>query len=140
MIIYNSHLLNNKQRFRKALIFSLFASIACSVGFALLVKFTHITFSIYYVITGYIIAKVISDVGHGVGNKYRYLGVVMTILSFILTEIFVIAGLEIILHPDMWIIAIKIVLSSWVNLSFNTLITLLFMAAGIFTAFNQSSI
>lgn len=140
MQIYNSHLLNNKQRFQKAILFSFLAAIGCAIVFSLFVQFTRITFSIYYIATGYIIAKVINETGHGVGKKFAILGAGMTIFSFILTEMLIIAGFEIITMPQYWPQMARLVINSWSSFGYHNIMTLLFMFGGALTAYNNSSI
>lgn len=138
--IYNSKLMNNKQRFNKAILYGLLAAIGCSIVFSLIVKVTNFSFSIFYLLTGYIISKTISDVGRGVQVKFSYLGAGLTILSIILTELFIYTDYSILFQPSYWLPGIKMVLTIWSNFNTNSIITVFFQVWAVYIGYSNSSL
>ncbi len=144
MQIYNSHFMNNKQRMIKAALYGLLCAIGCAVVSTYLTQLTaqmlHITFPILYVVSGYLIAQAIHKAGGGIGVKYSYLGAGLTVFSILLSEIFAFGGFDILVHPQLWSITIQIMFRSWFAFSGNSILTLFFMAWGIYTGYSESNI
>lgn len=138
--IYNSHMLNNKQRFYKSILFGILAALGCAVVFSLFVRMTNIQFFIFYVLTGYVVSKVITETGRGVGKKFAFLGAGLTFLSIVFTEIFIYLGYDILLQPNYWFSGIRLVLNLWSNLNSHNLMTVFFMAWGVYIGYSNSSI
>lgn len=139
MQIYNAKFMNNKQRFYRAILFGILTAIGCSLIFSAFVSTTHIRFSIFYLLTGYFIAKVINETSHGIGKKYSYLGAGLTFFSAVLTEIFIYLGYSILFEPQLWGMGIRFVLSVWSQMNASNLMTIFFMVWGIYIAYTSSN-
>ena len=133
MQIYNSHFMNNKERFLKSALYSFLCAIGCAVVFNYITQLSgqllHITFPILYVVSGYLIAKSIHKAGGGIGRQYSYLGCGMTIFSILLAEMFAFGGYDILVHPQ-----------AWFSFSGNSILTLFFIAWGVYTGYHESDI
>lgn len=144
MQIYNSQFLNNKQRMIKSAVYGAICSIACAIVSTYITELTaqllHITFPILYVVSGYLIAKAIHKAGGGIGKKYSYLGAGLTVFCILLSEMFAFGGYDIIVHPQLWGITFRIMFQSWFAFSGSSILTLFFMAWGIYTGYDESNI
>lgn len=138
--IYNTKFLNSTQRFYKSIIFGILVAIGCSIIFSLFVKLTNIRLSFFYLITGYLIAKTVMDVGKGVHKKFSYLGAALTIFSILLTELFIYTGYAIILRPDLWFSGFRTVLMIWSNFNTNSIITIFFQVWAVYIGYSSSSL
>jgi len=144
MEIYNSHLLNNKQRFRKALLYALAASIGCAFICSFIHRLTTqmagIMFPILYVISGYAVAKAIQKAGGGIGKKYAYMGAGFTVLSILLSELFYFAGYNILLHPQYWELGFRLVFAHIFQFQGTNILTLVFIVWGVYAGYKESDI
>lgn len=138
--IYNTKFLNSTQRFYKSILFGVLAAIGCSIIFSLFVKLTNFRFSIFYLLTGYLIAKIILDVGKGVHKKFSYLGAGLTIFSILLTELFIYTDYSIIIRPDLWISGIRSVLMIWSHFNSNSIITVFLQVWAVYIGYSNSSL
>lgn len=140
MQIYNSHLMNSKQRFWKSFLYGFLAAIACAVVFSLFVSVTSIRFSVFYLLTGLAIAKAINKAGGGIGKKYSYMGAGLTAFSIIFTELFMYTGYGILSQPQLWFSGIRLVLNIWSSLNGTNILSVFFMIWGIYLAYTNSDI
>lgn len=144
MQIYNSHFMNNKQRFWKAVLYAFVCAVGCAIVFTYITQLTgqllHITFPILYVVSGYFIAKAIHQAGGGIGKEYSYLGAGMTVFSILLSEMFAFGGYDILVHPQLWGITLRIMFQAWFSFSGNSILTLFFIAWGVYTGYHESDI
>ena len=140
MKIYNLNTRNSNQRFYKSILYGLLTGIVCAVLFSEFVKLTNITFTFFYLITGYAIAQSIQKAGGGLGVKYSYLGAALTAFSFLLTQLFIYFGYELLTMPQTWLDCLIFVLKDLVSMNGHALITLVLMAFGIYIGFTYSNI
>lgn len=140
MQIYNAHLMNNKQRFWKSFLYGFLTAIACSIVFSLFVSLTSIRFSIFYLLTGFAIAKAINKAGGGIGKKYSYMGAGLTAFSIVFTELFMYTGYDILLKPQLWYDGIRFVLNVWSSMNGTNIISVFFMVWGIYIGYTNSDI
>lgn len=144
MQIYNSHLLNNKQRFWKALVYGLLACVACAFALSYLLKLTtqlaNLVFTALYLVPGYLIPKAIHKAGGGIGKKYAFMGAGLTLFSILLTDLFYFTGYDILLQPQLWGTAVRLVVISRLNLENLGILTLFFIVSSVFLAYRESDI
>lgn len=138
--IYNSHLLNNKQRFIQAVIFGTLTAIACAIAVSLFAKTLGFIFTILYLATGFLISKVIMNTGRGVQKKFCILGAVLTLFSILLAELFIYAGYDILLYPNLWIQAFINIFKSWARLETSSMLSIVFQLFAIYIGYTNSSI
>lgn len=142
MQIYNSHLMNNKQRFWKSFLYGLIVALACAFLVSFLTEVTsqlaHISFPILYLFTGYAIAKAINKAGGGISKQYSYMGAGLAIFSMIFSELFYYMGYDIIIQPQLWISAFKALFQIWFSFSSNSIISIVFMIWGVYIAYTNS--
>lgn len=84
MKVYNTNLLNNKQRFPIAIAAGIISAFACALAFALFEHFIGWHFSLFYVAMAYGISSAIKYFGRGVQLKFSIVGVICFILSVVL--------------------------------------------------------
>lgn len=142
MKIYNTHMMNNKQRFWKSFMYGLITAVACAFLVAYLNEFTaqlaHLSFPILYLFTGYAIAQSIHKAGGGISKQYSYLGAVLTIFSIIFSEIFYYMGYDILIHPQLWISAIQSIFHIWFSFTSSSILSIVFMIWGVYIAYTNS--
>ena len=130
--------------FWKAFTYGLLASIACALALSYLLHVTthlaNLVFTAFYLIPGYLIPKAIHRAGGGIGKKYAYMGAGLTFLSLLLTDLFFLMGYDILLHPQVWGVAIRLVVTNWFQLENMGILTLFFMASSIYLAYRDSDI
>lgn len=89
MKVYNSHFLKNKQRFPRAIITGLLASIGCAILIALYERINPIPISFtpfLYIASAYGISHVIKEYGRGVEAKYSYIGIACMVFCVFLSK------------------------------------------------------
>lgn len=144
MQIYNAHLLNNKRRFWKAVVYGLLAALGCAFVISYLMRLTadqmNMIFTILYFIPGYLIPKAIHKAGGGIGKKYAYLGAILTFLSLLLCDFFLLAGYQVLFQPQIWPVTLRMVFNFRFALNLNSLLSLLCIAFSIAIAYRESDI
>ncbi|MEG0022483.1 MAG: hypothetical protein RSC93_06150 [Erysipelotrichaceae bacterium] len=140
--VFNTKLLNSKQRFYYGFFFGFLASIGCAVLYAVFENTLHIRFSILYAAMGYAISMVIQKYGRGVQKKYSIMGACLTAFSIILSMIFIYSPYEfnILFHPAMWSVSIQMIMSIYFNLTTNTILMILFQGVGIYIGYVNSRV
>lgn len=134
----NTHFLNNRQRLWRGIIFGSLTAILCSIILSWITMLTYTKFSILYLAVGAIIAYSIRYFGKGVTIHFSILGGVLTFLSILLTEIFIMHGFSILLYPSAYGTAIMNVIASISNGS--SLILLLFQIIAISIGFKEARV
>ncbi|MDE6475477.1 MAG: hypothetical protein K2L08_01305 [Erysipelotrichaceae bacterium] len=135
----NTHFLNNRQRLWRGIIFGSLTAILCAILLTWITLMTHTKFSILYLLVGVIIAYSIRFFGKGVTIQFSILGGILTFLSILLTEIFIMHGFSILLYPSAYISAIMNVISSIVS-GPSSFILLFFQIVAISIGFKESRV
>lgn len=134
--VFNTHALNSKQRFTRALIVGIPTALGLGIAYGMITRFIPITFSIVYVGIGYLIGLVIQKYGRGVQPKFSYLAAGLAIVSFVLADAVQYLGLGNLIYVFQ---LIPFLIQSYLG-SINGLINLAFMAFGVVTAYRMARI
>lgn len=82
--------LTQKQRFNRALLFSIPIGLILGIAhYVVNAMIPFVSFSIIYVIVGYLAAQAIQYVSHGVGIKFRYIAVLTYVISILVSDVLV---------------------------------------------------
>ncbi len=139
MKVYNTNLLNNKQRFPIAIGVGIVSAIVCAFGFALFESMIRWHISLLYVVMAYAISSAIKYFGKGVQPKFSILGVACFLLSLVLGFIFyysMLGGFSFELLPYY----LSMMMRSITRISINGIFEMLCIAYSIYLAFYNSRI
>lgn len=138
--IFNTQILNNRQRFWRAVVFSILAGIVSIAAYSFISGLLNIYSSLLFVGAGYFIGWVVLETGHGVQTKFSILAGVVTIVVIILCDILSVYPLSVLLNPAMLLNGLIFVMQSYLSVSVNALIGLLFRISAVVVAVNSSRI
>lgn len=144
MEIWNSRSLDNNQRFIAAIIAGLISAVVFGLAYGIIYSRLRIVMSVLYLGIGYGVAQAVRKFGRGVHKRFAVVGALMTLLAIMIGDFTAIAGFPgvfaYLINPALW----PTVLKSWLimNLStnINSLLGLLFRAAGVYIGYTQSVI
>lgn len=134
MEIFNTKILNNRQRWNRALIYAIGATLISIVVCALIQKFL-IRSSLVYLAAAYFISWIILESGHGVQKKFSILAAICVILTILLSEIF-----YYILFIGNPVAAVYYTFVSMLTIDINNLLSLLIKAYAIYMAYEKARV
>ena len=134
--VSNTRAITRKQRFTKALLFGIPASILMGFAYGYLQKALPFSISYLYVLVGYLMGEVIKNFGRGVQISFAILGAVLTLISFVIADIFTYYGFMGFLpaHLGQSLATVFTTLFAFANLG------LIFRLVGIYVAFSNSRV
>ena len=135
MRVYNLSSFRN-QRFLKGSVAGLGMAVVLAIVYAFITNLIHIEFSILYIGAGYLIGQSILNIGHGVKQKFKILGIVCAIIFILLADSLRMSGFNFQYFPEVFIY----VLQSYASLSINSLLGLLFRGGCIYYAYVNSTV
>lgn len=136
MDIFNTKILNNRQRWNRALLYGIGASVI-SILVCSLVQRYLIETSLLYLAAAYFISWVILEAGHGVQTKFSILAVVCTGITILFSEILSVFGLVALLNP---IAALLFIIQSFLIVDLNNLIRLALCAYSIYLSYERARV
>lgn len=134
MEIFNTRILNNRQRWNRALIYAIGATLISVVACAIIQMFL-IRSSLVYLAAAYFISWVILESGHGVQKKFSILAAVCVVATILLSEIFFYILLGV--GP---VAAIYATFVGLLSIDFNNLLSLLIKAYAIYLAYGKARV
>ncbi|NLA78386.1 MAG: hypothetical protein GX845_02390 [Erysipelothrix sp.] len=140
MKIFNSSALSQNERFLKALTIGILLSIGLIVFSAAIQMFLSIRTSIIYLISSLVLTYVLKKVGRGVQIRFAILGAVLMFIIILLSDIFTLFGFQVIVHPGLFLYAMKTVIATWLMVDIGSLISLLLKVYAIHYAYINSRI
>ena len=87
--VFNKQALTKKQRFSKAIVFGVLATIIAVILELVLIKVFHVFFDITYLLIGFGIGYAIQYFGKGVQVQFSILAVVLTLIVILLCDLIV---------------------------------------------------
>lgn len=136
MEIFNTKILNNRQRWNRALIYGIIAT-AISVLVCSLAQRFLIRSSIFYFLAAYFISWVILESGHGVQKKFSILAASCMVVTIILSEMFAFFGLSALFNPFG---ALYYVVIDTLSIDFNSLLSLLIKVYAVYMAYGKARV
>ncbi|MGL5977981.1 MAG: hypothetical protein ACRCZJ_03205 [Erysipelotrichaceae bacterium] len=142
MKIYNSKLLNNNARFNQAVIAGVLATIGMSVVYVFIARLLNSVSAVLFLLNGFVIANVIKNQGRGVGHKFGYLGLGLTIASILLSQLFLYYGFTVLLNPMLLLSGSLNVIANLISLNnpLSLLMNILFIGYACQYAYHNSTI
>ena len=133
--IFNTNAITRKQRFNRALICGIIASVVLGIVYGVLSSLIHIEFSIVYLAIGYAIAKVVLEYGKGVQPRFSILAAVLCVVSIFIGDIISMFGFEILFVPQLYGVVLMTYLHSLLSVNVSSLLSLLFRVGGVYIAY-----
>lgn len=140
MKVYNKHALTRNQRFAKALLYGIAATIVCIVVYVVIANALPFESSLLYIGFGYAIGYVIKTYGRGVQPRFQILAAVLAILCFLIGDAVVLTDWSILMNPVWLFEVIKFDVSLLIGTGLNGLLGLAFRALGVYFAYTESRI
>ncbi|MBE6114108.1 MAG: hypothetical protein E7191_03415 [Erysipelotrichaceae bacterium] len=138
MKIYNKSALTRNQRFVKAVLYGIPATLVIAIVLGFLLNIMPIQFEIMFLGVGYAIGYVIRTYGRGVQTRFSILGAVLCAVAIILADAMAIGGIWGMLNPYLWMISVMNYFSSLTSLW--GILGLVFRIGAVATAYEQSRI
>lgn len=136
MDIFNTKILNNRQRWNRACFFAVLGTVLSIIVCALLQRFL-IHSALFYLAAAYLLGWLILETGHGVQKKFSVLAAICVVCVIIFGDIFASFGLAAFKMP---LLAIQATFSSYVSISFNSLLSLFLKISAVGIAYNKARI
>ena len=137
MEIFNTKILNQRQRWNRAVLFAIGGTILSIIVCVLLQRLINIRSSLFYLAAAYFLSWLILETGHGVQVKFSILAAVCTVIVIIVSDMFVTYGMLTFTFP---VNAILSVLRSYVSISINSLLSLIIKIGAISLAYGKARI
>mgnify|MGYP003292451828 CR=1 FL=1 len=134
MEIFNTRILNNRQRWNRALIYAIGATLI-SVIVCTLIQMFLIRSSFIYLVAAYFISWVILESGHGVQKKFSILAATCVVFTILFSDILYYFFLGV--NP---LAAIYFIFMSMLSVNINNLLSLLIKAYAIYMAYGKARV
>lgn len=142
MEIWNSRSLDNNQRFIAAIIAGLVSALVFGLAYGIIYSRLRIVMSVLYIGIGYGVGHTVRKFGRGVHKRFAVVGALMTLLAIMIGDFTAIAGFPGIFRwlitPALWPQVLKTWLIMNLSTNINSLLGLLFRAAGIYFGYTES--
>lgn len=137
MDIFNTKILNQRQRWNRALLYALGASVLCILVCVFAQRLIQIRSALFYIASAYFIGWIILESGHGVQKKFSILAAACTILIILFSDIFTLYGMSAFSMPLQ---ALLSVLRLYMTISINSLLSLLLKIAAVAIAYGRARV
>ena len=141
--VFNKGALTRNQRFARAVLFGLLASLGLCIVYGLISSMLHIEFSYAFILIGYLIGITIQKMGRGVQIQFSVLGAVLAALTFIFADLIAWYGFGVFTSLNFMIFALR----SWATIMLDLtaggisgLLSLMFRGFGVIVAYQNSRI
>ena len=141
--VFNKGALTRNQRFARAVVFGMLASIGLCVVYGLISSMMHIEFSYAFVLMGYLIGLTIQKMGRGVQIQFSILGAVLAALTFIFADFISWYGFGVFTSVNALAAGFKTwayVMLNFTHGGVSGLLSLLFRGFGVIVAYQNSRI
>ena len=137
MEIFNTKILNNRQRWKRALLFGIGATIISGLVIGFIQYFLNFTSSLFDFAIAYVISYIILEVGHGVQVKFSVLAAVCTAIAIILADMIGYFGLFAFVNP---LFTIRMIILNYLSVDVSNLLSLLLKALSIYYAYGKARV
>lgn len=134
MEIFNTKILNNRQRWNRAVLYATGATLI-SILVCTIIQMFLIRSSFIYLAAAYFISWVILEAGHGVQKKFSILAAICVIATILLSEIFYYVLLGV--GP---ISAVYATFVGLLSVDFDNLLSILIKAYAIYMAYEKARV
>ena len=137
--IYNKQALTRNERFIRAVVYGVGATVGLTVLYGILSALLRIEFSVVYLAFGYAIGTVIRKFGRGVQVRFSVLAAVLAAICFVLGDMISMVGFSVFTNGfGVFFLVFRVALQSLLGTSMNALLALLFRIGGIALAYSSA--
>ncbi len=137
MKIFNTKILNNRQRWNRALLFGIGATLISGIVIGFIQSMLNFSSSLFDFAIAYFIGWVILEAGHGVQPKFSVLAAVCCAVAIIISDMIGYFGLFAFTNP---LFSIYMVLINYLSVNINNLISLAIKALAIYYAYGKARV
>lgn len=137
MEIFNTKILNNRQRWNRACIFAVLGTIISIIACVFVQRILSIHSSLFYIIAALFISWLILESGHGVQKKFSILAAICTVCIIFFSDMFLIFGLS---AFSNLLTAFKFTVVNFLRLDFNNLLSLIVNVGAVMLAYERSRV
>ena len=137
MKIFNTKILNNRQRWNRALVFGIGATLISAIVIGFLQHMISFSSSLFDFAIAYFICWVILEAGHGVQPKFSILAAICCAVAIIISDMIGYFGLFAFTNP---LFSIYMVLINYLSINVNNLISLAIKALAIYYAYGKARV
>ena len=130
--IFNTPALTRKQRFWRAVIVAVPATLLLSFVYAALYSLIRVDFSLVYIGIGWLIGRIILETGHGVQPVFSFLAAGLALFCFLFSDTVCSYGFRILLYPLGLLQGMFEMLLLWLSPSISSLISTLLITTFMF--------
>lgn len=138
--IYNKNAVTKHERFIRGCIAGIISSFVLAILYGVISSYLLITFEIFYIAIGYGIGYSIQKFGRGVQLRFSVLGAICAVGCFLLADMIAVGGFNIFTNFSFFITVFRFILTSLFSTNINSLLGLLFRAAGVIAAYQNSRV
>ena len=137
MKIFNTKILNNRQRWNRALLFGIGATLISGIVIGFLQYLLNFSSSLFAFAIAHFISWIILETGHGVQPKFSILAAVCTTIAIILSNMIGYFGIFAFMNP---LFAGYMVIINYLSTDINNLISLAITAMAIYYAYGKARV
>lgn len=137
MEIFNTKILNNRQRWNRACIFAVLGTIISILVCVFIQRFLSIHSSLFYIVAALFLSWLILESGHGVQKKFSILAAVCTVCVIFFSDMFLILGFGTFFNLFE---AIQFTLANFLRMDFNNLLSLIVDVGAVMLAYERSRV
>ena len=137
MEIFNTKILNNRQRWKRALLFGIGATILSGIVIGFAQRILGFTSSLFSFAIAYFISWIILETGHGVQPKFSILAAVCCAIAIIISDMIGYFGIYAFLNPFF---SIYMVIINYLSVNASNLLSLGLKALAIYYAYGKARV
>lgn len=137
MKIFNTKILNNRQRWNRALIYGIGATIISGIVIGFIQSILGFSSSLFDFVIAFFIGWVILEAGHGVQSKFSILAAICCAVAIIISDTIGYFGFYAFTNP---IFSLYMILINYLSINVNNLISLIIKALAIYYAYGKARV
>lgn len=137
MDIFNTKILNQRQRWNRALIYAIIGTILSIIICVFVQRLIHVRTSLLYLAAAYFLSWLILESGHGVQVKFSILAAVCTVIVILLSDLFTMYGMLFFSLPLQAVISL---FRSYLSISLNSLLSLAIKIGAVYLAYGKARV
>ena len=137
MKVFNTKILNNRQRWNRALIYGIGATLISGIIIGFIQNLLRFNSSLFDFAIAYFISWIILEAGHGVQTKFSILAAICTAVAIIIADMIGWFGIIAITNPAITGYAVIV---SYLSINVNNLISLIIKALAIYYAYGKARV
>lgn len=138
MDIFNTKILNQRQRWNRAVLFAIGGTILSIIVCVFVQRLIHLRSALFYIVAAYFLSWLILESGHGVQKKFSILAALCTAIVILFSDLFTIYGTVAFLIPAEALVS---VLRSYLDVSsVSALLALIIKIGAVYLAYGKARV